>query len=77
MNGLIKPAISPPGEKLVIKKSEIKFGGNSPSNSPPPPCNLMQGKKSPQAQGGVVIKNAPQPKKELTIDIIKKMINEP
>lgn len=47
MNGLIKPAISPPGEKLVIKKSEIKFGGNSPSNSPPPPCNLLQRKKSP------------------------------
>lgn len=55
------PAISPPGEKLVIKKSEIKFGGNSPSNSPPP-FNLMQGKKSPQ--GGVVIKKAAQPKKE-------------
>ena len=31
--GGIKPAISPPGEKIVIKKSEIKFS-TSPSNSP-------------------------------------------
>ncbi|TNV84843.1 hypothetical protein FGO68_gene1746 [Halteria grandinella] len=56
--GGIKPAISPPGEKIVIKKSEIKFS-TSPSNSPQPTSSLIgSGKISPT--GGIPAQIVPK-----------------